>query len=257
MHNYADKTGDKYGKSVANSFPAKKGNPLQCRPASVAQRLVINTGSTGLEEEMNSKQGWIVASDLNIALRRGGWFQKVVELREVATASVGKTENIYLMGHGGPGLLGDEVPTDVAREIKKILPQDYQGEIRSMSCSAGVGLAGHFGGLSGVEQLAKALNVPGVKVIGAAGIALNHPAYENDTRAFTQAESGVVDAEINRTIKEVNDVWAIYLKLFPGDNYRVKAEVASLLSKEFYLALEAKVNDHLIEKGATFKKAEI
>ena len=222
---------------------------------SVIQRLVINTGKPELPKEFIKDNGWIVASDLDLAFQEGGYTQRVEELNQVDTKQkVGKSENIYLEGHGSAGKLGAVLPGVVATELNKIIPGDYTGKIRSHSCSAGVGTKSLP---SGVEGLASKLDVSGISVEGAGGIALNHSAYARTggTRAFKEhtIHETKVDDEITRTVDPVNDEWKKYVNLkskqIGPSNYEEAAKTATTISETFYRNLEHNAQTHLLPES--------
>ena len=47
------------------------------------QRLIVNVGDDPLRVELKKDNGWIIASDIDAALQRGGEDQDIVELSEL------------------------------------------------------------------------------------------------------------------------------------------------------------------------------
>lgn len=231
-----------------NPDPGMRSAPLQGRfeqgnhhnPA-VIQRLIINTGDVSLDREFRKPTGWIVASDIYVALLRGGQDQDILELNQVGSRTVlSKNENIYLQGHGEPGLLGDTNPDTAARVINRFLPENYSGQIVSLSCSAGVGKRGTPSGVSG---LAQGLDQKGVNVSGAAGVALNHSAYRDDKRVIPEDRyNRGVEKTIDEGIKAfgVNEAWSKYILTWNGD-IKEAAQRADEISEKFYLDLQVKL----------------
>ena len=234
------------------------------RPAGApVQRLVINTGDDALPAELSLDRGWIVGSDMDIAFQEGGYGQKVKELDAVGPADrVRPTENIYLEGHGEPGKLGTTLPADVAAVLNPIIPSDYQGKIRSHSCSAGASPGPNLP--SGVEALANALNEPGIRVQGASGVALNHLAYferggpEQGTRVIAPGavHDLAVDTAINNTRGPVDRAWRQYVQSRGGTikNFQDAAVTATKVSRKFYKNLERRVENHLLPKAQSIQE---
>jgi hypothetical protein len=216
------------------------------------QRLIVNVGDETLKAELAKPTGWIIASDIDVALQKGGEDQDIVELSELAGAQFEGEEDIYLVGHGAPGLLGSELPVRVARELNKIVPREYKGSITSLSCSAGVGETGKAKS-SGVSRLATNLRnkkKSGVSVKGLSGIALNHPAYEGGGRAIKSEAiyEKYVEPEINKEIESVNEDWAAYVKKNGLADLKKAALMATTLSMQFYEKLERRVRRYLLPK---------
>jgi len=234
---------------LANGTPADK----------VAQRVVINTGHTDLVTELKGDNGWIIASDIQVALEKGGYSQRIFELAAVPKDyKVGKGENIYLVGHGRAGLLGSKLPSKIAPQLNHIMPGDYTGQVESLSCSAGVAVSGVRA--SGVVGLAKQL-VGRTIVIGADGVALNHPAYPNGRRVIPEDKwSGKADKIVDKHIQAVHDEWKAYVDatgIYPS-LFKLDAAFATLISDQFYKNLESdlEAKGYLKPAGADVTKAQ-
>ncbi|MCO6492326.1 MAG: DUF4157 domain-containing protein [Phaeodactylibacter sp.] len=93
----------------------------------VIQRLVVNVGKSSLKDEFKKPEGWIIASDLCLALRRGGWGQEIFEFNYLPKVKLGQDENVYLIGHGAAGLIGFELSNDIAPKLNDIIPKNYKG----------------------------------------------------------------------------------------------------------------------------------
>lgn len=204
----------------------------------VAQRVIINVGSEDLQTELAKDTGWIVASDMQIALQEGGYGQAIFELNAVPqTFVVGTNENIYLQGHGSQGRLGGQLPRDVAPELNRILPQDWAGYVRSFNCSSGAG--GQHSGIAGLARRA----VQKMTVFGANGVALNHPAYKGGTRTIPENKWAQAESEVDLHIAAVNDKWHGYVArtgIVPS-LFKLDALYATLISESFYLELEQRL----------------
>jgi hypothetical protein len=203
----------------------------------VSQRVIVNVGRDDLATELAKKTGWIVASDMQIALQEGGYGQAIFELGAVPqTFKVDTGENIYLQGHGSQGRLGSKLPQDVAPTLNRILPVDWAGYVRSFNCSSGEGPG------SGIAGLA-ARAVQKMTVFGANGVALNHPAYKGGTRTIPKDKWPQAEGEVNKHIAAVNDKWSGYVArtgIVPS-LFRLDALYATLISESFYLELEQRL----------------
>jgi hypothetical protein len=216
----------------------------------------VNANATPIEDDLSGGRGWIMATAIKLALNKGGRGQKLVDLAELPDdIHVGWRENIYLIGHGSPGLVGTTDPEIVAKKIEPILPQGfakwlrgYWGEIRSFSCSTGAAPKG--GGQTGVHGLATALGkergTPFIPVSGARGVAYSHPVLEetgSETRAVIGGESGYhgnVESAQETKIGEMNvdpqwAGWTLHHPISKGDDtFKEAADEGSRISQEFY-----------------------
>jgi hypothetical protein len=221
-------------------------------PPRTIQPLIVNVGDDALSTELAKDVGWIVASDIDVALQRGGEDQAIIELG--ATAGHGKIdagEDIYLVGHGDPGRVGATLPRTVATALKRVIPGGYQGTIRSLSCSTG---APHKG-TTAVAKLHTALNGRGRGVTGASGIALNHSAYESGTRVVKGEYDRYVGPEIDRTIGSVNDDWKEWVQTNGVGDLKKAALIATVYSMNFYERLQRRVRQHLLPEEETITNA--
>lgn len=201
------------------------------------QRIVVNTGDVSLSTELAKREGWIIASDIQVALQEGGYGQKICELNAL-DGKIDPTENIYLVGHGSEGYLGDKEAEAVAPGLNSIIPDDYQGVIRSLNCSSGVG------GVSAVEELAE-LTVQKTIVRGANGVALNHTAYEGGSRIIPEADWDTAEPIVEQHIEGVHAKWEKYIKetgIYPS-LFKLDAVFADLISDTFYKKLETTLDD--------------
>ena len=204
------------------------------------QRIIINTGEADLVTELRKEEGWIIASDIEVALQQGGFNQGIYELNQLGGVQIDANENIYLVGHGEEGVLGNERAQDISPAINAILPDDYSGVIRSLNCSSGAG-----GMDSGVVGLARRM-VQKTMVIGANGIALNHPVYPGGTRVIPEDKWDEAEPIIDEHIEAVHDEWTRYVAdtgITPA-LFKLDAVFASLISETFYIDLERELERH-------------
>ena len=227
------------------------------------QRLVVNTGHPSFREELKKPKGWIVASDMDLAYQEGGSTQDTLELDEVKKygKTVGRTENIYLEGHGAPGYLGITLPSEVAKALNSVIPIDYQGRIRSHSCSAGAKPSSS--GLSGIEGLARSLSVSGIEIYGASSVALNHALYQDTygTRSFgpRKEDKDALDTQIDNTIGPVNIAWAKYVRdthhgTIERDDYPDAAAHATTISVSLYEDLIHETHEHMLPESESLSR---
>jgi len=215
------------------------------------QRLIVNVGDDPLRVELKKDNGWIIASDIDAALQRGGEDQDIVELSQLRRlAVIDDDEDVYLVGHGSPGEVGAKLPLAVGRALLRVLPKGYAGGIYSLSCSTGVVDAS---GSSAVSELRKALFARGSSVTGVAGIALSHSAYEGTSRAITEEQyDRFVEHAINKTIAGVNEDWRAWAAKNGMGDLRKASLIATAFSMSFYEALERTVRRNLVPREETF-----
>jgi hypothetical protein len=217
------------------------------------QRLIVNVGEDSIPTELAKPEGWIIASDIEIALREGGVSQNLIELNRLQESSdlLSKDEDIYLVGHGAPGFVGDKLPGDVAHQLNLVLPEGYTGKIRSLSCSTGAVPSSDW--KTGVKGMAENLKIRGITVSGAAGIALNHSAFEGGTRVIKPGDSHreAVFGEIARTRAAVDNAWKEYVTKNGVDvgMYMTAPLMADAISRPFYEQLEKNIEGNLLPKG--------
>ncbi len=171
------------------------------------QRLVVNVGEDSLRDELAKPVGWIIASDIDQALQKGGEDQDIEELDDLndQSTAVDADEDIYLVGHGSPWMVGARLPEEVADALMHVIPNAYAGIVRSLSCSTGVVDAARRSAVSSLQQ---ALGHQGPPVTGVSGVALSHPAYESGSRGVTDEKfDKYVDPQIEKTIGSVNEDW--------------------------------------------------
>jgi hypothetical protein len=240
----------------------------------IAQPLIINAGEDPFYAEFRKYNGWIVAKDVYIAFFEGGAMQTTLELSDDATRiKLGADENIYLQGHGSPGMVGNYPAHIIADFIAKFqFPSPWVGNIRAYCCSAGLGSAYND---SGAAELAAALSSKKItelfatKVTGAAGVAINCRTYAGGTRVLKNdaAAQKRVDDQIDKTRAPVDVAWKQWVEkniapfipegahipsgLAPLSTNTLWAAAykASQFSKGFYEALEGSCKNDLIESG--------
>ncbi len=230
-------------KAVQKKFDGQNAHK-QSYPADTAgnavQRVIINTGRENLTTELSKDTGWIIASDIQVALEQGGEDQQIFELNNVpGNFKVEPGENIYLVGHGSAGKIGHKLPKDVAPELNRILPDNYTGIVRTLNCSSAAG-----GGESAVARLAGTM-VQKTIVRGANGVAINHPSYPNGTRVIPEDKYDEAKPLINQHIAAVNIKWVNYVRdtgIIPA-LFKLDAFFATLISESFYLDLEHELDD--------------
>jgi hypothetical protein len=221
--------------------------------APIIQRMIINVGEDSLYDELAKPNGWIIASDIDIALQEGGDDQEIWEFNQLekyrATGrKVSHEEDIYLVGHGSAQLVGVKLPEEVSKQLLRILPKNYRGTIRSLSCSTG---QMNEQGKSAVSKLKTNLSKR-TNVTGVSGITLNHSVYEGGSRAITETQyERYVEPAINQTIASVNEDWEAYVKAHGVSNLKKAALVATSFSMHFYENLQRKVRKHLIPEEET------
>lgn len=198
------------------------------------QRVIINTGEDSLVTELSKENGWIIASDIQVALESGGWNQKIYELNQLGGLTINADENIYLVGHGEEGLLGDKEARTISPSLNAIIPDEYNGIIRSLNCSSGAG-----GYASGVVKLARRM-VQKTIVQGAKGVAINHPSYQGGGRVIPEDRYKEAEPIIEANIQGVHDKWTDYVTatgIIPA-LFKLDAIFATLISDSFYRDLE-------------------
>ncbi|MDA0160613.1 hypothetical protein OM076_10085 [Solirubrobacter ginsenosidimutans] len=222
------------------------------------QRLIVNVGHDMLDTELRKDNGWIIAKDIEIALRDGGVTQQVRELALVsAYKGLKRDENIYLVGHGAPGFVGVKDAEEVAAALGLALPEDYAGKIKSLSCSTGTApmpTEKEQRYWSGVAELAALLERVSVPVEGAYGIALNHPAFQGAKRTVKPGADNwdKVLAEIVKTQKYVDAAWKNYVAPLAKqpmlEPFMTIPLMAEMLSRPFYVDLERRIEPYLVDK---------
>jgi uncharacterized protein DUF4157 len=274
----AFKAGRQAATQGAIDFEITSATSVSSIPFRILQPVILNVGRESFSTEFRKYNGWIVAKDVYLGyLDSGKTDSKFLEFDTSAAASItlDVNENIYLQGHGRPGSIGVRSAKDIGDLIANFtFPAKYAGQIRAFCCSAGIGPITAPND-SGVGELAASLsgkgsipNLNGVRVTGAAGIALNCSSYANQSRVIMPGTSkDRVFAEIDRTRGPVDQAWETWIKknlppfikmngtdpggaVAPSPNKLMEAaEHANQISATFYSDLESTCKNDLIDSG--------
>lgn len=211
------------------------------------QRMIANVG----KKDLAGMDDWTTLSTLAFALMEGGGEQEIAEWETADFSSIGKGERLYLLGHGSAGkvgsLSGDQIRL-LAAKLKKELPEGYSGDIVSLSCHAG--RAPKPDTESGLETLARALNIPGLALYGPMGKSYHHPALE-EPRAFDPKKEKVDRGKYEEAKKRIGEEWAKKKAEISKMGLRERAMEAARISREFYhnWVNEFGINQWLLPKG--------
>ena len=213
----------------------------------VIQRMVANVGSKALK----GLTDWTTLSTLAFALRESGNGQIVDEWLTIDFGKIGTGERLYLLGHGASGkigsLAGDQIKI-LAAKLKDELPEDYSGDIVSLSCHAG--RMPKIGTESGLEVLARALDIPGLALYGPLGKSYHHPDLE-EPRAFDPAKEKVDRGDYERAKEEIGKAWGEKKEEISKMDLKERALAAADISGKFYhdWVTEFGINEWLLPKG--------
>lgn len=152
--------------------------------------LAADRGGSGIHKGANTATKGGTFDDLS----KG---ETEVELR--------RDENLYLVGHGMRGYIGNKGPATVAGAIDNIAPADWRGTIYSLNCWSA--FKGEGTPSSGLELLTKALGEkgrPGIRAVGPAGVSIRHRSWlgEADTTLGVKAVVASLGDE-EKTFKQV------------------------------------------------------
>ena len=147
------------------------------------QRLIVNAGKDTLLDEAKKPSGWITLSTLDVGITLDT-SKKIAELDEVdGLGKIGKSENIFIVGHGSEGKMAHTEPNVLAAELKKVLPTGWAGMVIGLTCNAGK--IPSKGGKSGTKKLSEEMG--GATVVGAEGQTFSHVGIKNMVRVLKNA----------------------------------------------------------------------
>jgi len=226
--------------------------PLRLRPPGVVvQRMVANVGKRTLDK---LNKDWASLSTLSFALQESGDGQIVEEWAAAPYDKIGKSERLYLLGHGSKGKVGSLAGGDLiqfAKTLKARLPKGYSGDIVSLNChSGGEPDPSSLETQSGIEQLALALGLPGVELYGPQGKSYHHPDLD-EPRAFDPKQDGVDRGGYDDAKKAVKTAWLAKQTEMKGMSLKERAHEARVISAKFYKdwVAEFGMNQWLLPEG--------